>query len=329
MNKGVIKHLIKVFAALAILAACFYFLDFRIVWQALTSISTEAYGAAFLTTLLGTIVLPAVVTWRAMAISSINMSLATLVQINLAVRFYILVLPRAVATGIRWYRYQIDACPYDAAALIAFERVVQLLVVALLGFIFLFYDLDTLGNDGTLLIVLSGTISGLLLGVFLLFSSPVLASFSESMLSGHQQWLPGFVSRRLGKLWASVTAFQRIPHSRALEIVGISLLGYVLFIVSAWILIEDMQIEISLATLIWIRSVVFIVTLIPISIGGIGVRDVTVIFYLGFFGIEQETAFAFSLAILSVQLMVGLIGAALEALRLIRPKQARPSGDTL
>jgi uncharacterized protein (TIRG00374 family) len=217
-----------------------------------------------------------------------------------------------MAVAIRWYRYQKNASGYEAAALITFERVVQLLVVAFMGAFFLSFDVDVLKEQGYVLMLFSSTLSLLVLIIFLLFLSRGFGYQVDAILKKIANLLPEFIEARLRKLWTSISAFRSVELKSAISIIMLTIVAYVLFVFSAWIILEGMNINISLHTLIWVRSVVFILTLIPISVGGIGVRDVTIIYFLGLFGINQEEAFAFSLALLAVQLLIGLWGGVIE-----------------
>jgi hypothetical protein len=57
-----------------------------------------------------------------------------------------------------------------------------------------------------------------------------------------------------------------------------------------------------------------LVLLLPISIGGIGLRDVTLVGMLGGFGIATDQALALSLALLGLQLAMVVVGAILMLL---------------
>ena len=72
--------------------------------------------------------------------NQILLSFRALVMINLAMRFYVLVLPRAIALAIRWQRYRAHGGGHHATALMVFERIVQLLVYGLAALVMLSLD---------------------------------------------------------------------------------------------------------------------------------------------------------------------------------------------
>ena len=74
-----------------------------------------------------------------------------------------------------------------------------------------------------------------------------------------------------------------------------------------------MDINISIASIGWIRSLVVLITMIPISISGMGLREGSFIFILGTYGVGEETAFAYSLLIFAVtRIFPGLLGGLFE-----------------
>lgn len=316
MNKDLLKHIAKIMIAILLLSSCFYLLDFSLVMRVLSETGYQVYLSALLITIIGTIIIPAVITKKSLSVSSLDMLLLKLIQINFAIRFYILILPRAIAVGMRWYRYKQTGTGADAAALIMFERVIQLLIVSLVATFFVFFDIDILKENGVFLILIIGSISVVFIFLFYLFVSSAFSGFIDKYFMKYNQYLPAVISTKVDKLWQSIILFHKISKTIIVEILVLSIIGYILFISAGWIIAEGMGIDITLQSLIWIRSVVFIITLIPFSVGGIGVRDVSLIYFLGLYGVENESAFAFSLAMLGIQLFIGLMGVFSELFRM-------------
>ncbi len=73
-------------------------------------------------------------------------------------------------------------------------------------------------------------------------------------------------------------------------------------------------VELPLAEWAWILGAVSVVTLLPISIGGAGVREGAFVGILAIFGIRAETALAISFALFGLQLALGAIGAGIHFL---------------
>ena len=80
---------------------------------------------------------------------------------------------------------------------------------------------------------------------------------------------------------------------------------------AAQLFFTALGIEIPYVANLFATSVFFIVFVLPISFGGIGVREVAFIMVYGLFGIEPETAVLVSLFQFSAILVSNAIGAAL------------------
>ena len=66
--------------------------------------------------------------------------------------------------------------------------------------------------------------------------------------------------------------------------------------------------DILFSDLLFVIPLVYIATIIPISIGGLGVREGVMVFLLGSFGVDQSVAIIIALAIYLTKVIVGLLG---------------------
>lgn len=92
------------------------------------------------------------------------------------------------------------------------------------------------------------------------------------------------------------------------------LTGVLLF----FILSKNLNISISMIDWFWILGLLSIALFLPITIGGIGVREGTLVGILGSMGIAQEKALALSFAIFGTQIIVSLIGWVIATPRSLR-----------
>jgi glycosyltransferase 2 family protein len=84
---------------------------------------------------------------------------------------------------------------------------------------------------------------------------------------------------------------------------------YQLFgVITIYLLAQNLHISISLVDWFWILAMLSIALLPPISIGGIGVREGTLIGILGFLGTTRELAITLSFAIYGLQLILAITG---------------------
>jgi 2-polyprenyl-3-methyl-5-hydroxy-6-metoxy-1,4-benzoquinol methylase len=87
---------------------------------------------------------------------------------------------------------------------------------------------------------------------------------------------------------------------------------------------HDFGIEVSFLAMGWIRCVLILISMIPISIAGLGIREGSLILLLRPFGTIDEEGLAFSLLVFAVSVvLVGLIGSLIGGKNLFRSKFSR------
>ena len=96
-------------------------------------------------------------------------------------------------------------------------------------------------------------------------------------------------------------------------VIGNHLLG----LMSLFILAVAIQIDIGLAALGWIRSIVTIVTLVPVTVSGLGVREATFVALLSPYGVAMSSALTLSLLVFARSLVFAFAGGLFEARRLV------------
>ena len=89
--------------------------------------------------------------------------------------------------------------------------------------------------------------------------------------------------------------------------------------VSICFLAQGMDLDLGFATLLVLCPVLFLVTVVPVSLNGIGLREATFVVVLGGAGVAREDAFALGLAFFAVGVLTG--GA-----RRTRPAAPRAAG---
>lgn len=97
-------------------------------------------------------------------------------------------------------------------------------------------------------------------------------------------------------------------------------------IINYWLASKSLDIALSLNVFIFIVPVVSIISMLPISLGGIGVREGSLVFLMVSLGAQNEKAAMCSLLLLAMLLAVGIIGGLIYA---IRPLIAKKEKDRL
>ncbi len=242
------------------------------------------------------------------------LSLGQIVGVNLISRFYGLLLPGHLGAGaVRWYRLvRLEDRKAAVLGAILASRVLHLLGLSALGLAFIAWDRPRVGGIAVLL------------GLPLLLGTAVMGAL---LLKGREighiaSKLP--LGEKLRDLSEKLTRFRRLSPRELGVAVGLSvaenLSGTLILYLSA----VALGIALPLATLGWVRAVVQLIALIPVSFSGLGIREGGLLVALEPFGVPGSTAVALGLLVFAATLVVGLIGGLFELwLQLSRGGSAR------
>jgi len=123
-------------------------------------------------------------------------------------------------------------------------------------------------------------------------------------------------------LFGAIDSYHSITGRQVGWIFIASALGYVFFVLAAWVLAISMSLGVGLLAIAWVRAVTLLVALVPVTVAGIGLRDAALIVLLREYGVSPGEAFAYAIASFAIQLLLGLAGALIEALRVFRGQRA-------
>lgn len=101
-----------------------------------------------------------------------------------------------------------------------------------------------------------------------------------------------------------------LNRKRIFKVSLITVLVWVIYFIQIFLLANALNINISFIYLSICAAIAGLVTLIPISISGIGTRDITLIVLFSFLGISRESAVAISMLILFMSIIIAIIGLA-------------------
>ncbi len=92
---------------------------------------------------------------------------------------------------------------------------------------------------------------------------------------------------------------------------------------------RSLGVNLSLASFIFIVPVVAVIAMLPISIGGTGLRENALVFFMVALGAQNEKAAMTSLALLAMLLVLGIIGGIIYAVRPFILRQSQPTQKDL
>ena len=253
----------------------------------------------------------------------------SILRIQMAAAFYGLILPGELAGGgvIWWKLSRVGAGPGRAGWVVVYLRITLLFGAAVLAVCGLLFN-PALAFPG-MLPILIGAVAFLLAGA-LVFVIPAWGRCFESVFEACVSRFP--LPQRLDRMARAVpetlSSF-REDHS-GLEAVT-QFLGSLIqnaFETSwFWVLAQALGIDVGFWNLAWIRGALVFLQLLPITVGGLGVREISLVAMLGLLGIAEAHALAFSLIIFAVTVCAGLIGFASEWGDWVRYRAAARAGE--
>lgn len=127
--------------------------------------------------------------------------------------------------------------------------------------------------------------------------------------------------------------FRRLADARTptlATVVALSAFAHITDGVATLALARVLELDLPLTVILVANPVVFVATVLPISLGGLGVREGVMAFILGFAGVAGPDAVALALLIHANRVVVALLGGALHLTGLGRsaPPQPPPAGVT-
>jgi len=189
---------------------------------------------------------------------------------------------------------------------VVIDRVLDLAMLFSLGLLFGFFYTKNMVFIYCLAAVLAGTV-GFFLVIGLLNKRASKASrFVEPFLgfirrlTGSKDFFPEDEKKRID--------LRNFSLSRIAVITATLCAGWGSYFFGWLLLARALDISIAWVYLVGIVSFASIIAVLPISIGGIGTRDLTIVYLMSFFGIAKEKALAFSLGIFFVNMIVCMVG---------------------
>lgn len=300
------KQIAKIFVSGGLIYYCFTLIRVEEVMLALGGVNTSLLLLSFVLTILGTVLIKSVVVWRLLS-GVFSTKFTDIARINFAMRFYSVVLPRPIVAGIRWNKYRTISNPKTSLVLVSFEAILALAIAAIASLLFIYIDGSTvIPNWIRWSSALAGAIFASVLVIFFFYPENKIILGIESCLGKFRVLRP--FSRIIDKWRAAVGLIDFSKRSTLAPVIFFGCLGHLFFLFGAYVLFVSLGGLIEFAALAWIRSAVFLLVSIPISLAGIGVREIGFVSLFGLYGLEADSAVAYALLALSVQVGIGFLG---------------------
>ena len=126
------------------------------------------------------------------------------------------------------------------------------------------------------------------------------------------RWLITRLGDRVQAVRDALWPLSRLDRGTLLQIGTLAVASNLLRVMVYYLLAQALGLGVSLVTIGWIRSVMMIATMPPVSVSGLGLREGASLLLLSGYGIAAEQIVAFSLLVFTVTALFGLLGGVFE-----------------
>jgi len=226
-------------------------------------------------------------------------------KIQLIATFYGLILPGSiVGGGVSWYLLSKDnGRRAEVASVLVYLRILNLITLLPFALIGIYFEPQLKSYHlETYVFVLSLLLTFMLLPFFI----RPFAKLFESLLNSLILLIPiKSFSKRLsqanGSIWNAIHTTGKMPFVIQIQIIIISFISQILVIVAMYLALITVNIEVPFLTATWLVALLTIIAMLPITIAGIGVRDLSLIFILDkFYAVSPESAVLLSTLLLFI-----------------------------
>ncbi len=237
-------------------------------------------------------------------------------EINLSTVFYGLFLPGGNLTGgaIKFYKLSgKDNKLSEALVALALDRVFATIALCAVGL--LFWVMSFPKDSYLLVLVMVSILAGLAALCFLIFFDRDHRAIGKLLELANRV----YESPRLNKSIKNLSTLGKVPFSSVAIMVIVSVISQLISLIIYYLILLSIDANVPFVALGWIRSVVVLVTMIPISISGLGLRESSFILLLGAFGVNNNDAFAYSIIVFAIiNVIPGMVGGLFEARKTIQ-----------
>lgn len=250
--------------------------------------------------------------WIFLRKQQIRVPLGELISINLGVRFYSFFSPiSSVGTVMRWIRLVPAGKTAEGLASLTASRVFDVLLALSMGVL---WGLSSLNLNGLNLYAILAyfVVLVLVLGLGLRASGP-MADWAEQRASSVRSRWAQWVLRGLGKLSRAMGIYRRFTRGELSTLLGAALLGDLVSLLAYYLVARAINLPIAFVDLGWIRAVLLLVALTPLTLpGGFGIREVSAAVLVAALGLGVESGAAFSILLYARSVITALLGGIVE-----------------
>lgn len=324
--KRIIKFLLRVIITTTLLVWVFSQINFQLFWQAAKNIQWQLLIAIWSLTIVNFLI-QSLTLQIILKKQGCKVGIITIFGSSAITSLYSFILPGLLSTGIKWYIIKKDTGKgSNVLSSMIFNQLSLLVIMTTLGLIALMIT-----NPTSVLFETKGNYSPLFIGCLILFAGMITAF-----------WL--MLNSRTGNRITNVLVFLLRPFPAKIQQKGREMIGQISVFRSAGIRFyltvallqvtnglilgvfiyslaaKAADIAVPVGVLLWICAIVYILRRLPISVASLGVREVTLVGFLGIYGVEKSTALLMSMILFSSSIIMALIGAIYHIFWVVKAK---------
>ena len=301
--------------SLFVLAGVFYLIDandvfavlagadsWMIVLASVFALSAQVFSAVRLTHLA--------------RLQDISLTFLRALQIGLSAVFYGLVVPAGslAAFAARFIQMSRDVRIESVVATLIMDRIIATTFLLAIGMVAISFDRAE--PLWAIAIVSVGIFLGI--GLFVLGRRLVWHSW-DCLDTTSSRFSSAKLNKYAGRVGGAFLAYSSADGRQIVTIVASTLMAHLSGCLVYFTIAESLDLQITLLSACWIRSGMILFTMIPLSVAGLGLREIAAVALLVPLGIADAQAVGLSILVFLVTpVIVGLIGGSAEFYRVIR-----------
>ncbi len=204
-----------------------------------------------------------------------------------------------------------------SASVVLVERFSGIISVAIYAIIALFLGFTTIGEQSVIIPIIIFFVFCFIIAFFII--NPSILKLDKFVYRFN---FMRKIRKRLSNIYSTLQSFKKFK----VVLVKVFIYGFLLqfvVILNYYLASRALGIELGLTAFIFIVPIVLTIAMLPISIGGIGLRENSIVFILVAMGIINEKAAILSLILLAMYIFIGILGGILYIVRPLFEKRSK------
>jgi len=329
-GKQITKLIVRFVVTIGLLVWVFSQVNFGQFWQAVTSARWPYLIAVWVLTII-LFWIRSVKMQIVLKKQSCHIDINTLFGATTITALYSMIIPGILSTGVKWYILKKSSGKgSNVLSSMIYNQFSTIAIMTAFGLIaFIISNPTSLlipdASHPRLIPVICGfLLIALLLFIFLLFNNR-FGSMIIGILKIPLKPLPVRIRQKGQEILDQITVFKTAGwwfHFIASSITTADTLlgGVITYILAA----RTANIDAPALIFVWLCAAIYVMGRLPISVANLGVREITLVGFLGIYGVEKPAALLMSMILFSALVVMAIIGAIYQISWAISSKKSIP-----